>query len=114
MYAVMASKGLRSTSEGFTSRTAVGRRTYNINMHQQASNTVRHSDHSHERVLPLPIEDISVGTEQEQEIGDAPGAKTRGPTYMTDIWGRPQNLPPISVEYNEFGQPIGGDHSDTY
>ncbi|KAG6418780.1 hypothetical protein SASPL_120985 [Salvia splendens] len=96
--------------EGFTSRTAVGRRTYNINMHQQASNTVRHSDHSHERVLPLPIGDMSVGTEQEQEIGDASEAKTRGPTYMTDIWGRPQNLPPISVEYNEFGQPIGGDH----
>ena len=43
--------------------------------------------------------------------GDVSGAKIRGPTYLTDIWGRPQNLPPISVEYNEFGQPIGGEYN---
>lgn len=43
--------------------------------------------------------------------GDASAAKIRGPTYMTDIWGRPRNLPRIFVEYNEFGQPIGGEYS---
>lgn len=39
------------------------------------------------------------------------GKKSRGPTYMSDIWGRPPNLPLISIEYNEFGQPIGGEKS---
>ncbi|KAH6799468.1 hypothetical protein C2S51_035952 [Perilla frutescens var. frutescens] len=37
--------------------------------------------------------------------------ETRGPTYMQNIWGRAPNLPPIHVEYNEFGQPIGGENS---
>ena len=30
---------------------------------------------------------------------------------MKNIWGRPLNLPPIHVEYNEFGQAIGGEDS---
>lgn len=37
--------------------------------------------------------------------------ETRGPTYMQSIWGRAPNLPLIHVEYNELGQPIGGENS---
>lgn len=37
--------------------------------------------------------------------------ESRGPTYMKNIWGRPLNLPLMSVEYKEFGQPIGGEKS---
>lgn len=48
----------------------MGRRTYNENMHQEGSDTARHSDHIHERVPPLPIRDMSVGIEQEQEEGN--------------------------------------------
>ncbi|KAL1559977.1 hypothetical protein AAHA92_10252 [Salvia divinorum] len=82
----------RLTSEGSTSRTVVGRRTYNRNMHQEASNTVGCIDDSHDRVAPLPIWNMSVDIEQEQEEGDASRAKiiekeSRGPTYMKDIWG---------------------------
>ena len=39
------------------------------------------------------------------------GKESRGPTFMADIWGRPPNPPLISIEYNEFGQPIGGERS---
>lgn len=30
---------------------------------------------------------------------------------MKSIWGRPSNLPPIFVAYNEYGQPIEGESS---
>lgn len=33
---------------------------------------------------------------------------------MKNIWGRPLNMPPIHVEYNEFGQAIGGEDSTLY
>ncbi|KAL1533045.1 hypothetical protein AAHA92_32986 [Salvia divinorum] len=65
----------RLTSEGFTSRTAVGRRTYNRNMHQEALNTIGRSDHSYDRAPPLPIRNMSVDIEPEQEEGDASGAE---------------------------------------
>ncbi|KAG6433722.1 hypothetical protein SASPL_105337 [Salvia splendens] len=77
---------------------------------------VTYSNRIHRSVPPLPNEDISVDIEEEEEDGSASGHETigkesRGPTYMSDIRGRPLNLPLISVEYNEFGQPIGGEKS---
>ncbi|KAH6787388.1 hypothetical protein C2S52_006940 [Perilla frutescens var. hirtella] len=48
------------------------------------------------------------GCETDPEIT---AKETRGPTYMQSIWGRAPNLPPIHVEYNEFGQPIGDENS---
>ncbi|KAL8488080.1 hypothetical protein ACS0TY_024386 [Phlomoides rotata] len=35
----------------------------------------------------------------------------QGPTYMQSVWGRPSNLPRFHIEFNEFGQPIGGKDS---
>ncbi|KAG6415835.1 hypothetical protein SASPL_123254 [Salvia splendens] len=57
-------------------------------------------------MFPYSNEDISVDIEEEEE-GSSYGPKSigkesRGHTYMKDIWGRPPNLPLISVEYNEF------------
>ncbi|XP_047947132.1 uncharacterized protein LOC125193392 isoform X2 [Salvia hispanica] len=92
--------------EDFTTRTTLGRRVYTRNIHQEESNTVTHSNH----------EDMSIDIEQEEDEDGAFGAsivekESRGPTYMKNIWGRPLNLPLMSVEYNEFGQPIGGEKS---
>ncbi|KAH6800122.1 hypothetical protein C2S52_000586 [Perilla frutescens var. hirtella] len=52
--------------------------------------------------------------EQEDEEGIANESKimvkeTRGPT---NIWGRAHNLPLLQVEYNELGQPIGGENKE--
>ncbi|KAG6418342.1 hypothetical protein SASPL_120545 [Salvia splendens] len=64
-------------------------------------------------MFPYSNEDISVDIEEEEE-GSSSGPKSigkesKGHTYMTDIWGRHPNLPLISVEYNEFDRPIGGE-----
>lgn len=37
--------------------------------------------------------------------------KVRGPTYMKSVWGCPLNLQRRYVEYNDYGQPIGGESS---
>ncbi|KAG6428069.1 hypothetical protein SASPL_112318 [Salvia splendens] len=104
------------TSEGFTTKTAIGRRVYSRNLHQKTLDMVTPSHHSHESVPPLENERLSVDVEQQEDEGIASSAEivekqSRGPTYMKNIWGRPLNLPPIHVEYNEFGQAIGGEDS---
>ncbi|XP_041990245.1 uncharacterized protein LOC121741523 isoform X1 [Salvia splendens] len=104
------------TSEGFTTKTSIGRRVYSRNLHQKTLDMVTPSHHSHESVPPLENESLSVDVEQQEDEGIASSAEivekqSRGPTYMKNIWGRPLNLPPIHVEYNEFGQAIGGEDS---
>ncbi|XP_042021142.1 uncharacterized protein LOC121768662 isoform X2 [Salvia splendens] len=98
-----------TSSEGIITKTTMSR-------NKEAVNMVTYSNRIHRSVPPLPNEDISVDIEEEEEDGSASGHETigkesRGPTYMSDIRGRPLNLPLISVEYNEFGQPIGGEKS---
>ncbi|XP_041999819.1 uncharacterized protein LOC121749305 [Salvia splendens] len=104
------------TSEGFTTKTSIGRRVYSRNLHQKTLDMVTPSHHNHESVPPLENESLSVDVEQQEDEGIASSAEivekqSRGPTYMKNIWGRPLNLPPIHVEYNEFGQAIGGEDS---
>ncbi|KAG6397741.1 hypothetical protein SASPL_143926 [Salvia splendens] len=82
----------------------------------EALDIVTPLNHNHESVPPLENEDFSVDVEQQEDEGSAFGAEvvekqSRGPTYMKNIWGCPVNLPPIHVEYNEFGQAIGGENS---
>ncbi|KAH6796804.1 hypothetical protein C2S52_021358 [Perilla frutescens var. hirtella] len=53
-------------------------------------------------------QEVEEDSETDPEI---PVKETRGPTYMQSVWGHAPNLPHIHVEYNEFGQPIGGENS---
>ncbi|KAH6798267.1 hypothetical protein C2S52_022821 [Perilla frutescens var. hirtella] len=160
-----------SSASGYTTRTHVGKRTYNVSLDkEQTPSMFKHRHHMHENIpllgntgtmredprltcftenntmdnqlrqdhrlrgfTQINSMDNQPNTHLRENLGieneflygvfqqeDVEGCETdpeimaketRGPTYMQNIWGRAPNLPPIHVEYNEFGQPIGGENS---
>ncbi|XP_073301909.1 uncharacterized protein [Primulina huaijiensis] len=51
-------------------------------------------------------EESNQDVDSESESLDAE-KKTRGPTFMKEIWGRPNTLPRIKIRCDDMGRPIG-------
>ncbi|XP_073019545.1 uncharacterized protein [Primulina eburnea] len=51
-------------------------------------------------------EESDQDVDSESESLDAE-KKTRGPTFMKEIWGRPSTLPRIKIQCDDMGRPIG-------
>ncbi|XP_073135786.1 uncharacterized protein [Henckelia pumila] len=51
-------------------------------------------------------EEYDQDVDREIESDDAE-KKTRGPTFMKEIWGRPSTLPHIKIQCDDMGRPIG-------
>ncbi|XP_073126771.1 uncharacterized protein [Henckelia pumila] len=51
-------------------------------------------------------EEYDQDVDREIESDDAE-KKTRGPTFMKEIWGRPSTLPRINIQCDDMGRPIG-------
>ncbi|XP_073277371.1 uncharacterized protein [Primulina huaijiensis] len=51
-------------------------------------------------------EEFEQDVDSESESLDAE-KKTRGPTFMKEIWGRPSTLPRIKIRCDDMGRPIG-------
>ncbi|XP_073057312.1 uncharacterized protein [Primulina eburnea] len=51
-------------------------------------------------------EESDQDVDSESESLDA-DKKTRGPTFMKEIWGRPSTLPRIKIRCDDMGRPIG-------
>ncbi|XP_073157960.1 uncharacterized protein [Henckelia pumila] len=51
-------------------------------------------------------EEYDQDVDREIESDDAE-KKTRGPTFMKEIWGRPSTLPRIKIQCDDMGRPIG-------
>lgn len=51
-------------------------------------------------------EEYDQDVDSESESNDAE-KKTRGPTFMKEIWGRPSTLPRIKIQCDGMGRPIG-------
>lgn len=49
---------------------------------------------------------LHLDVDSESESLDAE-KKTRGPTFMKEIWGRPSTLPRIKIRCDDMGRPIG-------
>ncbi|XP_075494396.1 uncharacterized protein LOC142531984 [Primulina tabacum] len=55
------------------------------------------SKHQHNDLQDVDSESESLNAEK----------KTRGPTFMKEIWGRPSTLPRIKIRCDDMGRPIG-------
>ncbi|XP_073033343.1 uncharacterized protein [Primulina eburnea] len=55
------------------------------------------SKHQHNDLQDVDSESESLDAEK----------KTRGPTFMKEIWGRPSTLPRIKIRCDDMGRPIG-------
>ncbi|KAH6768484.1 hypothetical protein C2S51_013820 [Perilla frutescens var. frutescens] len=105
-----------------TSRTPTGRRVSNVAPDiQQNPNDSASLEHNHmvdnnthaselEEMMPQNTSELMNGT-NEQDDGHDTTKKTRGPTYMLEIWGRSSTMPHIKLDFDCYGRPIGTNRS---